>query len=137
MKSDVGGVPTGKREVRSGPTPTMSIAIAWRSESDKLEGLLEWVLSSVGNQGLEVIVAHSDQSAASVLRERFPDVAFFHLPEDSSYGQLRMAAMAAAGGDIVGIADDRRPPDAGWLAGLTAGLPLDPERRDCDSAGNE
>jgi len=69
--------------------------------------------------GLEVIVPYDDRrTEIAVLREKFSEVNFVHLPGERSYAELRTAGAKASRGRIVAITEDQCIPPPRWCANI-------------------
>ncbi len=99
--------------------PYLSIVIASHNAGAVVADCLAALMAQVDSEAAEVIIADSSSDGtAELVRERFPDVHLLHFSERLTIPQLRGAAIAAAGGEIIAILDPYCLVSDGWLARL-------------------
>lgn len=113
---------------------SLSVVVTIVDGGPALQRCLAALTTQAGAPPFEVVVPH-DRSVAGipVLAAQFPGCRFLDLgdvaterPAGSAAGQhelfdrRRAAGLAAAGGDIVAIVEDRAPPRSDWAASLLA-----------------
>ena len=108
-------MPTGRRAVRLGNRPSVSVVVASRRERSLLEECLQSLLPQAARVGAEIVVARIDDGSEADLKAAYPDVVIVTMPEESTIPQLRAAGMAASDGDIVALTEDRWVASDDWL----------------------
>jgi glycosyltransferase involved in cell wall biosynthesis len=99
--------------------PKVSVVIASHNAVGVIADCLAALQRQQVRQMVEVIVADSStDGTADLIRQRFPDVRLFQFSSPLTLPQLRGAAIAEAGGELIAILDPHCIVDEGWLEEL-------------------
>lgn len=115
--------PPGARRVRLASVPSVSVVVASSGPLERLETLLAELEELCGAIGAEIVVARAAAATElEALRAARPGIRFVDVAAGASTEALRAAGLDAAGGDVVRILEDGRPPGPGWIEPLAAAL---------------
>ncbi|MBU0754014.1 MAG: glycosyltransferase, partial [Planctomycetes bacterium] len=113
-------------------TIAYSIIIPAYNSERSIVACLDAVIGQIDRSGTEIIVVDSGQDAtASLVRENFPQVKFFHSKQRLSAGEARNKGIKEACGGLVLFIDSDCVAEPGWFSGM---IRLH-EKYDCAAVG--
>lgn len=125
---DTGPSSPAKRAPGETQEPTLSVVIPSYNGAPVIADCLAALLAQETDFGLEVIVVDSSSDETPrLIPERFPQVRFFHLDQQTPAPRARNLGVAAARGQILGLMDQDCIVDPGWAQGMVQAHRQHPE----------